>query len=258
MKNSEAIVGLTEVPITKEVVLKLLSNIPRDLVLVGGQALAFWVEHYSIDAAPAGKADEAYVSLDADFLGKRAHVRILAEIVSGKASYPPQAAMTILCGQVFVIDDSAKTFMNIDVIHRIGNLDSEAVRTRAVEASVKSRTFFVMHPLDVLVSRVENLRGIKEKQNRNGVRQIELSIEVAKCYISQVIKRDESIAIKAIEKVAETARSPAGIFARKHGVEVYDAITPEFLESNIKNQNFLSIRLPKLIAEIEQYSRVSK
>jgi hypothetical protein len=251
MKSSEP-AGLTEVPISKEVVLQLLSHIPGDLILVGGQALAFWVEHYSIDATPPTGEDEAYVSRDADFLGKRDHVKILAGIISGKALYPPQKAITILCGQVFVIDDATKTFMNIDVIHRIGNLDSEAVRTRAVEASVEGNIFFVMHPLDVLISRVENYRGIQAKQNRNGLRQIELSIEVARRYILEAIKRDEGIAIKAIEKIAETARSPAGIFARKHGAEIYSAILPEMLQVSIKNKNFLSKRLPKLISEIEK------
>lgn len=44
MKSSEP-AGLTEVPISKKVVLQLLSHIPSDLILVGGQALAFWVEH---------------------------------------------------------------------------------------------------------------------------------------------------------------------------------------------------------------------
>jgi hypothetical protein len=145
--------------------------------------------------------------------------------------------------------------MNIDVIHRIGNLDSEAVRTRAVEASIKGNTFLVMHPLDVLVSRVENYRGIQEKQNRNGLRQIELSIKVANRYILEAIKRNEGIAIKAIEKVAETARSPAGIFARKHGAEIYEAISPETLQANIKNKSFLSKRLPLLTSEIDKYAR---
>jgi hypothetical protein len=35
----------------------------------------------------------AYVSRDADFLGEREHVEMLADIVAGKASYPPRKAM---------------------------------------------------------------------------------------------------------------------------------------------------------------------
>ncbi len=243
--------GLTEVPISREVVLQLLSHIPQDLILVGGQALAFWIEQYQVNPFPQSSKDEAFVSMDADFLGKYEHVKILAGIIAGKATYPPKKTMTILCGQVFIVDKTAKTFMNIDVIHKIGNMDSDAVRNRAATASVEGNSFLVMHPLDVLVSRVENYRGIPEKRNSNGLRQIELSIEVAKQYVIDAIERDEKVAIQAIEKIAETARSAAGKYARKKRAEIYDAIEPNCLLKLIKNENFLSIRLPRLAEEIE-------
>jgi hypothetical protein len=257
MKNSD-ISGFSEIPISKEVVNKLLSHIPQDLILVGGQALAFWIEHYSIDATLSFSEKEPYVSRDADFLGTRDHVKMLAEIISGKTAYPPQRAMTILCGQVFVIDKNSKTFMNIDVIHKIGNMDSDAVRNRAATAAIEGNSFLVMHPLDVLVSRLENYRGIKEKREGNGLQQIKLSIEVAKHYLTDTIKRDESIALKAIEKIAETARSAAGGYARKSGAEVYDAINPATLENEIKDANFTSNRLPRLIAEINKLAPLNK
>jgi hypothetical protein len=248
MKNSD-LSGLSEVPISKAVVTKLLAHIPQDLILVGGQALAFWIDHYSINTSPLPDEDEAYVSRDVDFLGKREHVKLLADIIAGKTSYPPQRAMTILCGQVFVIDKSSKTFMNIDVIHKIGNMDALSVRNRAVLATIEGNSFLVMHPLDVLVSRLENYRGIQEKREGNGLRQIELAIEVTQKYVAETIMRNESIAIKAIEKITETARSVAGIYARKQGAEVYNAIHPDILGS-IKDENFIAFRLPRLIAEI--------
>ena len=255
MKNSD-LSGLSEVPISQEIVRQLLSRIPQDLILVGGQALAFWIDHYAIDTTPPSGEDEAYVSRNADFLGTRKHVALLADIIAGKSAYPSKRAITILCGQVFVIDKSAKTFMNIDVIHRIGNMNTDDVSRRAVSVSVRGNSFLVMHPLDVLVSRVENYRGIADKRHTNGLRQIQLSIEVANQYLLKTIERDENIAISAIEKIAEVARSPAGIKARKSGAEIYGAINPDMLASTIKNENFISIRLPCLIEEIKKYQAV--
>ena len=113
-----------------------------------------------------------------------------------------------------------------------------------------------MHPLDVLVSRVENYRGIKEKQTSNGLRQVSLSIDVAKSYVAEAIERDEKVAIKAIEKIAEVARSAAGAYARKNGAEIYNALDPSVFATSIENENFLFRRLPKLIAEIEDAKRV--
>ncbi len=138
MKNFDPS-GLTEVPVSKEVVYQLLSNIPPELILVGGQALAFWLEHYQIDPTPKSSEDVAYVSMDVDFLGQRAHVKQLAEIISGKTNYPSKDAITILCGQIFVVDKTSKTFMNIDVIHRLGNMSSDEVRARAANAFVEGK-----------------------------------------------------------------------------------------------------------------------
>jgi hypothetical protein len=246
---------MQEIPISKEVMLKLLAGIPSDAILVGGQALAYWVEHFKIDPIQGCPEGEEFVSRDADFLGRHEHVKLMSEIVSGITDYPSENAMTILCGQIFVVKNDEKTYMNIDVIHRIGNMDSEAVRRRAVEVTMQGNGFLVMHPLDVLISRVENYRGIKEKQTSNGLRQVSLSIDVVKSYVAEAIERDEKVAIKAIEKIAEVARSAAGAYARKNGAEIYNAIDLSELATTIKIKNFLLLRLPKLEAEIEDVKR---
>ncbi len=248
MKNFD-LTGLQEIPVSKEVMLRIFSSLPPDAVLVGGQALVFWVEHFKIDPMAGQHEDVAFVSRDVDFLGRREHVKILADAISGIADYPSKKALTILCGQVFLVKAEDKTFMNIDVIHRIGNMDSAAVRRRAVQAAVQGKSFLVMHPLDVFVSRLENFRNIHEKQNENGLRQVALAIEVAKTFVAEAAQRDEKVAIKAIEKIAETARSAAGVYARQNGADIYDAIQPDILAHIIKNKNFLAVRLPKLIEE---------
>lgn len=179
--------NLQEVPISKEVMISLLTSLPADVVLVGGQALAFWIEHFKINPV-LDENDEAFVSRDADFLGRREHVKMLAKALSGIAEYPPsEKAMTILCGQIFLVKKDDNSFMNIDIIHRIGNMDSEAARRRAVEAELQGKKFLVMHPLDVLISRAENFRGIPDKQNNNGLRQVLLAIEVARKYVITVV-----------------------------------------------------------------------
>lgn len=243
---------LSETYITDDVLVKLLAALPSHMILVGGQALAFWVERFGVDAGSTADNMEAHISRDADFLGRRSDVKTLAELISGSSKYPPEHAMTILCGQAILIQQDAGTFMNIDVIHRIGNMDTEAVSRRAVEARLEGVTgnFLVMHPLDVLMSRAENYRGIPDKQTPNGRRQVLLAIEVAKRYIESMVADDEKRALKAIERVAEIARSPAGVYAREQGVEIYDAIRPEDLRKIVSNENFIRHRLPRLEHEI--------
>lgn len=243
----------TEVAFSAAKLNEVLKCLPPDAILVGGQSLIFWVSYYKIASHPQ---DEPAISKDTDILGDRSHVAIIAKAVGGIAKYPPKKSMTIISGQVLV-PVSEQEFLNIDVIHHVGSMDTEGIKRRAVEMDAEGHPFLVMHPIDVLISRAENFRSITDKQNAAGLKQVTLSVKVAERYIVEAIERDEKIALKAIEKVAETARSPAGVFSRKHGSEIYDAIRPEKLAKQFKSKRFLADRLPRLITEIEEVSRAA-
>ncbi len=227
----------------------VLKNLPRDTILVGGQSLIFWLSYYKIDTLL--QEGSPAISKDTDILGDRSHVALISKAVGGIAKYPPKKSMTIIVGQV-LLPVGEQEFLNIDVIHHVGTMDTEGIKRRAVEIDADGHPFLVMHPIDVLISRVENFRSIIDKQNAAGLRQVTLSINVAECYLVEAAKRDEKIALKAIEKISETARSPAGMFARKHGAEIYEAINPDKLKSLIKNKRFIAERLPRLAAEIDE------
>jgi len=60
MKNFDP-TGLQGIPVSKEVMLRIFSSLPLDAVLVGGQALVFWVEHFKIDPMAGQNEDVAFV-----------------------------------------------------------------------------------------------------------------------------------------------------------------------------------------------------
>ena len=134
--------GMQKIPISKDVMLKLFAGVPSDAILVGGQALAYWIENFDIDPIQGCSEGEEYVSRDADFLGTREHVKIFSEIVSGIADYPSEKAMTILCGQIFLVKNDDKTYMNINVIHRIGNITPKQF-VDALSRHLYKETFFL-------------------------------------------------------------------------------------------------------------------
>lgn len=242
----------TEIAFSTAKLNAVLKSLPPDAILVGGQSLIFWMSYYKIESL---SQDEPAISKDTDILGDRSHVAMIAGAVGGIAKYPPKKSMSIISGQV-LLPVGEREFLNIDVIHHVGTMDTEGIKRRAVEMDADGHPFLVMHPIDVLISRVENFRSIMDKQNAAGLRQVTLSVKVAEHYITEAIKRDKKIALKAIEKIAETARSPAGVFARRHGVEIYDAIHPDKLVKRIQIKPFLSERLPRLITEIEDAKRI--
>ena len=112
--------------------LKLVEVAGED-ILVGGQALALWVEHYQV-AVPEGIAA---ISRDVDFLADSPNAREsvvrYAEALRGKTFFPSRRAMTSLVGQAFLLlpDDE---YINVDALWRLVGLTAEQVRSRAVTA----------------------------------------------------------------------------------------------------------------------------
>lgn len=234
---------------TRDRLEKLLSTIDEKTVLVGGQALAFWADYLSVPILDPALGSG--VSSDADFLGDRDAVKRMADGIHGKAIYPSKKALTSLVGQVIIplADDE---FLNVDVINNIVGIDADAVRRRALDARFGSVQFRVMHPLDVLQSRLENLARIADKRTPEGIAQACLAVQVSRSYITSIAdttEQGQKSASKAVEKIINLGKSGAGKSAqKKYGLCLLDAIPPH----TIKNKNFHATRWPQLIDEFVQ------
>lgn len=232
-----------EIAFGAEQLRNLLSGVGRNAVLVGGQALAFWVDYYRIemdDALPA-------VSKDADFLGDRSLVEKISRASGGHASFPPRKAMTALVGQV-TIELANDQFLNVDVLHKIVGVRADSVKRRAEEVDLDGMKFKIMHPIDVLQSRIWNLATLKDKQNEPGVLQASLAVRVARRYIAAIAgdKDNEKLALKAVEKVVDIAKSSAGRRATSFGIDFLSAIPVR----SIRSEEFRRIRWPRLLDEL--------
>ncbi len=212
---------MKEVSFSQTDVEHLLSSMDQHDILVGGQALAFWVGYYKIgfrlpDHVPA-------ISMDGDILGDLRTARRIAAGMGGRATPAPRDAITILVAQVAIARD-ADSFLNVDVIDRINGLTNEEIRKRAMPIRRKDKVFWVMHPLDVFVSRVRNILTIMAKQDEKGRLQLELGILVARRFIEDVAARDQLLAAKAANLAFDEFRESGKAIWKKWGVDLFDAI----------------------------------
>jgi hypothetical protein len=219
-----------------EIVSSLLSAAPEKLVLVGGQSLAFWVDYYGIDRVGS---NVPAISNDVDFLSASAadthSVEKLATAMGGQAVFPDKRALTALVGQA-MRDISEDEYWNADVIFKVVGVPAASVRKRAMEAELRDGTrFLVMHPLDVLASRLANLHKLKEKQNDKGRMQLALAIDVARAFLRHEARTARPSDNKAgrsplqgfISKIEKLATDDAGRkVAARHHLHVADAIDP--------------------------------
>lgn len=241
MKTKQAVVP-------PEIVANLVAAAGPDLILIGGQSLAAWMGHYGV-AMPGGFA---YVSKDVDFLARsaadRESVRRLADALGGRAEFPLlRAALTSLVGQAVRNISEAEVF-NVDVLHSMWGAKDD-VRDRALTVSNGEAEYRVLHPLDVLKSRLDNLYGLKEKQTELGKAQLAAAIEVAQAFLREAAGREPREArrpatLRYVGFIEKLATDDAGKkVAKRFGIHVADAIEP----AAVRNKEFRERRLPQLV-----------
>ena len=189
-------------------------------MLVGGQALAFWLAWFKIDFSDGPRV---YVSSDADFLGLPEQKMIKSKLIV------------------------------VDVLHKVVGLDADAVRKRAIEVTHPrdpSLRFLVMDPVDCLMSRFENLRQIAQKQNEIGVWQAKKAIAVCRAYLGELIRLGgERKAIKAATALFRLAGSATGLQAyAKYGLDILAGVPVGRFSSDA----FKRRQVPRSVAAIAQ------
>ena len=230
-----------------ELLARILELAGIEMILVGGQALAFWAAYYSVPAPPTA------VTKDVDFVGTRADVDRLARGLGAKATFRRQRDLTLLAGQVEK-DLPGGDYVNIDVLSRVyGNVSTESLAKRALVAESPAGSFRIMHPLDVLQGRLENVYGLVEKQDEHGIAQLQLAVAMAREFFRDITSQEAErqqigerpVSLRHLRRVEDLALSDAGRkVAKRYHVHVADAIDPApFL--HIKA--FKAKKLPQLL-----------
>lgn len=219
-----------EAPLDAATLDALLVAMGRDMVLVGGQALAFWMDRYGLEP------ETATITNDGDLLGGLAPAAGLARALRGALVQPQERALTALVAQIRIPIGGDARVRNIDVLHLLYTVSglrrsrdfTKAVWRDSIEIEWKPRhTIRVMHPLHVLDSRIQNAAGLLDEKGPHVLTQAAWAIQVARAAILRVIdqpEEDDRLG-HMIQKVYTLARSRAGRqLQREHGLEVLHAI----------------------------------
>ena len=238
----------TEAVLSPEDLRAILDVCSTDGVLVGGQALAFWADHFAL-TRPADL--EAAVNADADFIADGELARKLARLLGWKVWIPTRDDASFQTGKVTqkLPDGSVK---QVDFLASVAGLATQDVVRRALEMEVPQiGRLRVMHPIDVLDSRIQNLALIPAKRTRAGVSQAGLAVDVARQFVSaEIDERGEKKALQLLERIAEIA-----VDERAVGVFVEYEIDPLLavpLESFRTTTALHTRRWPQIIAAVKR------
>lgn len=231
----------------QELLARILELAGTEMILVGGQALAFWAAYYGVPAPPTA------VTKDVDFLGTRADVERLARGLGARATFRRQRDLTLLTGQIEK-ELPGGGYVNIDVLSRVyGSVSTDSIMKHSIVAENPAGKFRVMHPVDVLQGRLENVYGLPEKQDEHGIAQLRLAVATVREFLNDIAaqentsaeKPDRPVTLRHLRTIETLALSDAGRkLAKRQNVHVADAIDPAPL---LHIKSFATKKLPQLL-----------
>ncbi|HEX7842269.1 MAG TPA: hypothetical protein VF469_32580 [Kofleriaceae bacterium] len=166
-------------------VLEKFANLEHTIVLVGGQAVNFWANHYE-RTAPQLAEHAPYTSKDIDFMGSRDAVRECAKRLGGTAKLATLDDMnTPSTGVVVFVDENNHT-RQIDFLGSVAGLDDAAIVDTAIKATIDDEhgaqiaSFLVVHPVLCLKSRAHNVAYLGGYQTERAKNQLRAAIICAR------------------------------------------------------------------------------
>ena len=191
----------------------------KPYVLIGGQAVNYWAEHY-LSADPGLEKLRPFTSEDIDFKGGHADVQRIAKQLNLNPGYPPKVQMTALAGFIsFQIGDLKSV---IEVVRRIPGI-SDAT-TPAIQAEWEGQTIRVLDPISLLACKLV-LAATVSQQERRDVAHLKILLPCVRAFLSEVLQQVELGALPAKDwlKVANqvlklTTENRAQKIGKKHQI----------------------------------------
>jgi hypothetical protein len=230
-----------------ELVRRVLESATPDVMLIGGQALAYWMGFYDIrapsDSAPAISRDVDFFTHDAANTGP---LKLFARAIRGREEVNDIRNLSALIGSAIAPAEEGRIY-NVDLLHDVVGLQRDRLEANAVTVPLPgtSAVLRVMHPLDVLQSRNANLHSLPEKQDETGQLQLRLAIEVARAYLEEQIEaiaQDNEATDQQRQRAVFDAIGTVGDYstedaarknAERYGICLADAIPAWRIESDV-------------------------
>lgn len=238
----------TEAPLTPDDVTKILRICSPRGLLVGGQALAFWADYLQV-SRPADLGSG--VTADADFIGDSTLARELGKSLGWRTWIPSLDDATLNTGTVTRRLRSGAV-KQVDFLSGVVGLTTKDLARRAVHMEVPNiGKLRVIHPIDVLDSRIQNLHLVAEKRTSAGIAQARLAVDVARAFIRREIgERGERAGLRLLERVGEIA---ADIGALRvfllYGIDPLQGVP---LEDFRTTTALHKVRWPQIVAEVRK------
>lgn len=219
------------------------------LVVVGGQALAFWYARYFLRERQADEFQAAY-SDDLDFFGSRSSVEFCERQLGIHFNRPQNFESTVnLAMTVCTIGKTGREVI-IDIIHEVGGLDHDEILNGIELLPVRSMQVPVINPLLCLRSRLHNYYAPYKADKLNELSRVKLCVRFVNTYITEILESEQwsRHVSKLCESIIALCLTAEGrrIYCT-HGVDLLLALPA----ADLLHADFATKRLPRATQQIQ-------
>lgn len=224
-----------------------------DSIVVGGQALNFWAEHYIDRGVAELEQNGPFQSKDIDFLGTADDARQLAAYFDSELQIPSKDD-TVTPNSALVVIEAAGQKYVIDFLHSVLGPRTQQVKDRAqlLLADLGSpdgeTEVHLMHPADILTSRILGITQLGRSDD-TAIRQMKAAPIILREFIRDLLdSRDPDFLKQAQEFVQDMIWAGSeplhDQILAEHGIDIlpyaldlagHPAWDPRFSEHQITN-----------------------
>lgn len=239
-----------------DIVAKIYRSAPLDvsvgkhqLVLVGGQAIAFWYVRYLLSEKNFADFQHAYTD-DIDFFGVKSGVSFCEQALGVNFSRPDNFDSTVNLGMVRYELPKTKRKVIVDIIGSVGGLGNREALLGAKLIEIDDIEVPVISPLLCLRSRINNFYAPYKADKANELGRIRLCIRLVHLYLNEYLSNhgwDRELSAD-VESIFSLCLSNSGrrLYC-KNGVDIMDALPSPHENTPV---GFSSLRLPRIKEQI--------
>lgn len=234
--------------------LRQISSTGIDPVVVGGQAINFWMVYF---ARGAPQTPALVLSKDLDLVGSADDARKAAQALGLQFKPINARKAAIRLNAVLLSEDNS---LRIDFLPGSPPNKDNEVQEAAVALPTKWGSVRVMHPLHCLRSRVYNVLeahvdGEKKYDNERGLTQMRASHEILNAFLEELVETEKGPrkVLKIQEALFEFALSDLGL--RIWHAKQFDVFTPVAPRPAL-GESFSTKRYPQMIEQLRAARQV--
>ncbi|MGO8931729.1 MAG: hypothetical protein ACLQU3_33150 [Limisphaerales bacterium] len=194
-------------------------------VIIGGQAVNLWAEHYQKDSSPWNEL-RPYTSFDLDVLGNRTDVLKCSQSLNATPFFPGPDESTANSGKI--ITQVGNSDFEIDFLHSPNGLAPAEITELARAITFESITLRVLHPIHCVESKTVNLATLPQHAGeRQDLKHLRLSIAILREYLTELTlqRSHDNLLLRWAQRIRTDANHELGLQATmKYSINFQDAI----------------------------------